>query len=30
LLLLGRSVEFEFQPRAFRALALASAGRPVL
>jgi diacylglycerol kinase family enzyme len=30
LLLLSRSVEFEFQPRAFRALALAGAAGPVL
>jgi diacylglycerol kinase family enzyme len=30
LLLLGRSAEFEFQPRAFRALALAGAGGPLL
>jgi diacylglycerol kinase family enzyme len=30
LLLLGRGVEFDFRPRAFRALALAGAGGPVL
>jgi diacylglycerol kinase family enzyme len=30
LLLLGRRVDFEFQPRAFRALALPQAGAPVL
>jgi diacylglycerol kinase family enzyme len=30
LMLLGRGVEFQFQPRAFRALALAGAGGPVL